>query len=848
MAVEAPAPRTDQPSALTSILGIECATNTVTQDTLRVPHATPRRAKVSSLNYNHKKKGQYTKIVNQEMQKAYAQVGVEDFFSLCMPPPPSKSLVEAIAPSVLDTIGDFKDLITRGEESKMYGPLCETIHTFLQKTKTAGIKPRCDIAIKETADRKEDKASEVNLKPDLSLFDNSIKEAVESFNSSTKDVKVDDNTAKANEGTRESFVGETSWAWILAFIEIKSKADWLPFHSDEDTGDFSAGISCGSTRKDVADVHVTVPQLKDTPRGQQSRSQLIKYVSEIQLRQHRNFVLCAHICQNRVRFMRWDRTGAIVSKDVNYVKFPRVLLEFLYRLVFSDSSGHGYDTSARRVPSYIADRDLRALRNATVGTWEHPYIVDMVLDSKGFPIHEIVCPGINAAGLDEPLTLWVGRYWSGSRSPTGRGSKAYIALDVKRSRLVFLKDYWCARHPTVHPELEIYERFRKAEKPPSYVAHCLGGGPVLTDGREQVTLTQSLLERIWISSVPVERCHYRFVLQEVGRPLETFKNSEQLIDLIYQAFLAHKQAWLSANVLHRDISPGNILINHDGTALLVDWDLSKYREDLDKPASQHGRSGTWPFMSAALLINPRKPNDLADDLEAFVYVLCFMALCFHRHNLTSRNGPNSGNIQLAEHFKGFFYEARTDGTFSIGGRDKKYQMSVGVPGFTLEPEDSPLSRLINALYVLLKMHHDALDWDKMRREWSSNPPRPLTVPTPTALNQRPTSKKVFIGDEPSSEFGLEHTFSSMKISVEESQSSPPAKVSPLATHDAMQNVLRWVSITLSVDVDDKTPDQFSDLPDPDAPIGATLISKDTMSGSFKDASRGSLDVFAKADA
>lgn len=152
-------------------------------------------------------------------------------------------------------------------------------------------------------------------------------------------------------------------------------------------------------------------------------------------------------------------------------------------------------------------------------------------------IYQIVCPGINAAGLDEPLTLWVGRYWSGSRSPTGRGSKAYIALDVKRSRLVFLKDYWCARHPTVHPELEIYERFRKAEKPPSYVAHCLGGGPVLTDGREQVTLTQSLLERIWISSVPVERFHYRFVLQEVGRPLETFKNSEQLIDLIHQAFL-----------------------------------------------------------------------------------------------------------------------------------------------------------------------------------------------------------------------------------------------------------------------------------------------------------------------
>jgi serine/threonine protein kinase len=41
--------------------------------------------------------------------------------------------------------------------------------------------------------------------------------------------------------------------------------------------------------------------------------------------------------------------------------------------------------------------------------------------------------------------------------------------------------------------------------------------------------------------------------------------------------LAHKDA-LRANVLHRDLSPGNIIIVPDGKGfkgLLIDWDLSK---------------------------------------------------------------------------------------------------------------------------------------------------------------------------------------------------------------------------------------------------------------------------------
>lgn len=101
-----------------------------------------------------------------------------------------------------------------------------------------------------------------------------------------------------------------------------------------------------------------------------------------------------------------------------------------------------------------------------------------------------------------------------------------------------MKDYWCARHPNIHPELETYEKFRTAETPPYYVAHALGGGHVRLGDQDQVTLTQHFLEKIWTSSsVPSERFHYRLVLQEIGRPLDTFKDSAQLVYLIYEAFL-----------------------------------------------------------------------------------------------------------------------------------------------------------------------------------------------------------------------------------------------------------------------------------------------------------------------
>lgn len=45
-------------------------------------------------------------------------------------------------------------------------------------------------------------------------------------------------------------------------------------------------------------------------------------------------------------------------------------------------------------------------------------------------------------------------------------------------------------------------------------------------------------------------------------------------DTITHRCLAHRDAF-SAGILHRDISPGNIIIDRFGKGWLIDWDLSK---------------------------------------------------------------------------------------------------------------------------------------------------------------------------------------------------------------------------------------------------------------------------------
>ncbi len=110
---------------------------------------------------------------------------------------------------------------------------------------------------------------------------------------------------------------------------------------------------------------------------------------------------------------------------------------------------------------------------------------------------------------------------------------------------------------------------------------------------------------------------------------------------------AHHAAW-KIGILHRDLSPGNIMIFKEGDGLLIDWDLCKVSESppTDGVARRYARTvskclkyhisrvlryfhqGTWQFMAAELVQDPSIPHTLEHDLESVFWVLLWMTLLY----------------------------------------------------------------------------------------------------------------------------------------------------------------------------------------------------------------------------
>ena len=59
---------------------------------------------------------------------------------------------------------------------------------------------------------------------------------------------------------------------------------------------------------------------------------------------------------------------------------------------------------------------------------------------------------------------------------------------------------------------------------------------------------------------------------------------------IDKSVTAHTEAYDRAQILHRDVSAGNILITEEGSGILIDWDLSKKVVKDGMKARQHSRT------------------------------------------------------------------------------------------------------------------------------------------------------------------------------------------------------------------------------------------------------------------
>ncbi|EKM57668.1 uncharacterized protein PHACADRAFT_115930 [Phanerochaete carnosa HHB-10118-sp] len=592
-----------------------------------------------------------------------------------------------------DTI-DFSQLNSKTEDLR-YSPLCDVFNSV---AKVSDCKGRFSI----TATHCETK--ETDFRPDMALYPEDVPLAMEAY---LRGIQEDDTNA-----------ARCAWAWMIIALEVKCK--------DEDAG---YGFEVMSTDTDS---RARIPLLRDTPKGRQSRAQFVKYACEIMQRQHRTHVYSIYIASSAVRFFRFDRAGCVVSAPIDLQSQFTLFRDITYRLLNLSPKDQGFDgTVSLASPDLL--RTLRACRPKGKPALEQ-FIQDYLTPDKHlYPIYKITCPVISIgdaaqiAGVDDagdPLppeqrTYLVGKPITARSSPTGRCTRGYVALEVEMQRMVFLKDQW--RATPRRPELDVYRRLhsRLQDEDREFFATPIAGGDV--DNHR--TGSQHFMQHFNISVRPAERVHTRLVTKEIGRPLETYRGSFELITFVTQALGAHALAWEVAGVLHHDVSPGNILINTDNNvAFLNDWDLAKYREDLlNGVSASEPAGGTWPFKSALALRYPFKPAEVADDIESFVYILLFMAMSFHFHEFSSlapvgssleqQRAANARNESLAFRFYEVFHEAERSQGIYVGGFVKEMAIqAIRVP-IKLDQLNGPssLERVLQKAYKLLNRHYRRVD-------------------------------------------------------------------------------------------------------------------------------------------
>ncbi|KAH8914612.1 hypothetical protein BT69DRAFT_1273239 [Atractiella rhizophila] len=331
------------------------------------------------------------------------------------------------------------------------------------------------------------------------------------------------------------------------------------------------------------------PFERDSKVARDIRGQITVYNTVIQTLQHRTCVFSFSLHGAFARLIVHSRAGSKVSRSFD-VRFDNSLSDYIDRYTHAPPDRRGYDLTFTPAGCDSAAKEARRFLQVDDDT----------------PLFK-VWVGRESFYISQPFT-------SSHFLAVGRGTKCYRAYLFKRKEIVLLKDTW--RKMEYQKEGTIYAHLHDRKIP--------NIATVLVD--QDVETKNPLQEAIGAGGFRMK--HYRIVLNEVGEPLSNFRSSWELVKVLLDAFTAHQQAVQLANLLHRDVSVGNVLLlrteGGEARGMLIDWEFAKGIDDVS--ARLRERTGTYQFLSLRLIQKPRVKHCVADDIESFVYVLLWLTV------------------------------------------------------------------------------------------------------------------------------------------------------------------------------------------------------------------------------
>ena len=275
-----------------------------------------------------------------------------------------------------------------------------------------------------------------------------------------------------------------------------------------------------------------------TQSAYQIYSQLVAHASAVHRSQFRAFSFSIVLFGDTGRLLRWDRSGVIYTEPFNWVTEHDTLFEFIWRLNFISDVDRGFDTTVTSVEDEEAVAALSKLR--THKGMENVERTDL---------HKVIV--YDDHSTDEPPRCYItpSAIWP-TETLFGRSTFGYIAYDVTSTNLVYLKDFWRTDYPGIQKEGDVYRELHDAEVPNIAALGRAGDVPLSPQHANTVPLdaqrtkTQDyvkggVLGHEWCPGQPRvdPYVHYRLVLETLGQPLNTFKSTQQLCEVIRDAIV-----------------------------------------------------------------------------------------------------------------------------------------------------------------------------------------------------------------------------------------------------------------------------------------------------------------------
>ena len=257
-----------------------------------------------------------------------------------------------------------------------------------------------------------------------------------------------------------------------------------------------------------------IPGFENTSdRSEKTLGQICAYATAHMAAQFRTHVFSLLVFPKYARILRWDRAGVIVTGKIDLVENASLLGEFLWRYQNATPAQRGHDQNVTPVALETVVKDI-------------PDGVEKLGATNDSSFFSVKFPNNDEYFISKAVYMGVG-------SPTGRSTRTFKALSVKTKSVVFVKDTWRVIHPGILPEHEIYNMLDSQGIP--HVATLI----TYHDMEEQVTRTKDFARKGWVKLEGPESFrrfqHYRLVLGEVARPLQSFRNVRELIQVFRDA-------------------------------------------------------------------------------------------------------------------------------------------------------------------------------------------------------------------------------------------------------------------------------------------------------------------------